>query len=168
MHETDDLRSGSALAAPEIFRTLQGQRFAAIDDIRQFPAFFINVVSASDLWMFLSSRGGLTAGRGSAEGAIFPYETVDRLHHAHHTTGPVCLLRIHQAEADTLWQPFGNAVQSGTEQTIFKKSGGESGPLRVAACRFAVDRDPALDFRRVPRTYSQRDDHQRVQSGRRI
>ena len=65
MHDLDNSNWGSAPATRDDFRTLNGERFAAIDDIRRFPPFLINVVSASDLWMFLSSRGGLTAGRGS-------------------------------------------------------------------------------------------------------
>ena len=44
-----------------------------LDDI---DPFLMTVVSNSDLWMFVSSGGGLTAGRVDAEGSLFPYETV--------------------------------------------------------------------------------------------
>ena len=73
-----------------------------IDDVQKLPAFFINVVSASDLWMFLSSNGAPAAGRQNADGSIFPYETDDRLHLAG-ATGPKTLIRPGDGR---VWEPF--------------------------------------------------------------
>ncbi len=87
-------------------KSMNGQDFFSIHEIQRFRPFLINVVSESDLWMFLSSRGGLTAGRGSAAQSLFPYETVDRLHDGHHTTGPLCMLRIECNGRGVLWNPF--------------------------------------------------------------
>ena len=50
--------------------------------------------SDADLWMFIASGGGLTAGRVDADGSLFPYQTVDKLHDAHHHPGLVTLIRI--------------------------------------------------------------------------
>ncbi|MEJ2279477.1 MAG: hypothetical protein P8Y70_17300 [Candidatus Lokiarchaeota archaeon] len=43
------------------------------------PPFFMSIVSSSNHWLFISSTGGLSAGRVSAEQALFPYYTDDKL-----------------------------------------------------------------------------------------
>ncbi len=78
-------------------------RIAAIDRI---DPFLMTIVSSSDLWMFVSSTGGLTAGRMEAQNCIFPYETDDRLHHLSGRVGPVTVLRVSAPDATTLWEPF--------------------------------------------------------------
>ncbi len=70
-----------------------------VDALRPF---LVSLVSASDVWAYLSTHGGLTAGRVDASRALFPYETDDRLHHAGGITGPITLIRA----AGALWQPF--------------------------------------------------------------
>ena len=74
--------------------------------IAPLDPFLMTVVSNSDLWMFLSSTGGLTAGRVAPEQCIFPYETDDRLHHLSGRVGPVTVLRIHRSGDTILWEPF--------------------------------------------------------------
>ena len=70
----------------------------------------MSLASDTDLWMFVTSGGGLTAGRVDADGALFPYLTVDQLHDAHHHTGPVTLIRVERrAPGRVLWEPFGAA-----------------------------------------------------------
>ena len=66
--------------------------------------FLVNVTSPSDLWLFASSTGALTAGRRSPEHALFAYETDDRLHRSGGRTGPFTLIRV--AGAAGPWQPF--------------------------------------------------------------
>ncbi len=51
---------------------VNGERFYAIRHVDKMPPFFVSVVSSSDHWLFVSSRGGLTAGRVSAERSLFP------------------------------------------------------------------------------------------------
>ncbi|MBA3850170.1 MAG: hypothetical protein C0502_09275 [Opitutus sp.] len=70
------------------------------------PPFFINLVSASDLWTFVASNGALTAGRGDADQAIFPYATVDKIYDSVGHTGPCTMIRTHRAGEDVLWEPF--------------------------------------------------------------
>jgi hypothetical protein len=77
--------------------------------------FFINVVSNSDIWMFMSSNGALTAGRKDAGLAIFPYETDDRLHLSTNS-GPKTLVRLPDGK---IWEPF---AQSYDNPFIFKRS----------------------------------------------
>ena len=46
------------------------------DEMRPF---FMSIVSDSDHWMFISSNGGLTAGRKNSEYSLFPYYTDDKI-----------------------------------------------------------------------------------------
>jgi hypothetical protein len=68
--------------------------------------FFISVISNDDHWLFVSSTGGLTAGRVSPETALFPYVTVDKIHESAPHTGSKTLLRIHTSGEQHNWQPF--------------------------------------------------------------
>jgi len=79
-------------------------RIAAYDCL---DPFLISLASDTDLWMFVASGGGLTAGRVDADGSLFPYLTDDRLHDAHHDTGPVTIVRVEKApDSQLLWRPF--------------------------------------------------------------
>ncbi|MBB6429872.1 hypothetical protein [Algisphaera agarilytica] len=94
---------------PEGFVTIDGVEMYRITDSDQMPAFLMSVVSDSDLWMFLSSRGGLTAGRVDPDHALFPYETDDILHKCHPYTGSATLIWVSRdGEEDVLWEPFNN------------------------------------------------------------
>ena len=73
---------------------IDGEGFYAVPDFDQMPPFLMSVVSDGDRWMFVSSSGALTAGRGDATGALFPYETDDRLHQAAGEVGPVTAIRV--------------------------------------------------------------------------
>jgi len=84
------------------FLTVGGELFVTIRDVDQLPPFLMSVVSASDHWLFVSSRGGLTAGRRSPAGALFPYVTDDKLHTCHAHTGPQTTVRV----GAVIWQPF--------------------------------------------------------------
>ncbi|MCA9759067.1 MAG: hypothetical protein KDA27_24960 [Candidatus Eisenbacteria bacterium] len=83
-----------------------GDTFYRIDAFDQMPPFLVNLPSDTDIWMFLSSAGGITAGRVSAEQSLFPYETVDRLHRAHSHTGAITLVRTRSATGLPPWEPL--------------------------------------------------------------
>jgi hypothetical protein len=68
--------------------------------------FFFSVVSAEDHWMFLSSHGGLTAGRRDAEHALFPYLTDDRIRDQAEVTGGKTLLRVGRGDRQKIWEPL--------------------------------------------------------------
>ncbi len=95
---------------------MEGERYYRISGYDIMPPFLMSIPSDTDIWIFISSAGGLTAGRVDAEGSLFPYETVDKLHDAHHHTGPVTLLRVRQENgAVILWHPFAaNAADPST------------------------------------------------------
>ncbi len=88
------------------FVDLDGERFYAIRQVDRMPPFLVSVVSSGEHWMYVSSAGGLTAGRTSPDTALFPYVTVDKLHDAGPHTGPKTLLRLPDGEAGRTWEPF--------------------------------------------------------------
>lgn len=91
------------------FVEIEGQEFYCIRRMDQMPPFFMTLVSPFDHWMFISSNGGLTAGRGDAERALFPYYTDDKLVDNAEYTGPKTLIRMQDPqdkESAFLWEPF--------------------------------------------------------------
>jgi len=85
---------------------LAGERFFHIRNVDRMPTFFMSLVSSSDLWMFVASNGGLTAGRVDAESALFPYATHDKLIDDVTNTGPTTVLLVRRGERRSLWEPF--------------------------------------------------------------
>lgn len=78
------------------------------------------VVSDSDLWSFVSSTGALTAGRVDADHALLPYETVDKLHRAVGSTGPVTAIARTLDGRRELWRPFGAELTASCARSIAK------------------------------------------------
>ncbi len=88
------------------FLTLDGERYYAIRDVDAMPPFFVNVVSSADHWLFVSSTGGLTAGRVSPETSLFPYVAVDKVHESALHTGSKTLFRVNTGGKQHIWEPF--------------------------------------------------------------
>ncbi|MBN1872709.1 MAG: hypothetical protein JXA33_00640 [Anaerolineae bacterium] len=86
--------------------TLLGESYYCIRNYDQMPPFFMNIVSSSDQWMFISSTGGLTAGRKDAQSALFPYTTDDRITENYDNTGNIAILWVTSGEHTYLWEPF--------------------------------------------------------------
>ncbi len=84
--------------------TRDDQLFYRIDGAEHMPVFLMSLVSASDLWMFVASNGGLTAGRRNTERPLFPYMTEDRVCDSAVVNGPRTII---EADGDTaFWEPF--------------------------------------------------------------
>ncbi len=105
---------------------IDGEGFYAIPDVDRMPPFLMSVVSDGDRWMFLSSTGGLTAGRCDAAGALFPYETDDRLHAAAGRVGPVTAIRVQIGNRDEPWHPFHPVKTPGVTRCLYKSVVGNS------------------------------------------
>jgi hypothetical protein len=88
------------------FIDLAGERFYAIHNADKMAPFFISVISDSDHWLFVSSTGGLTAGRVSPETALFPYVTVDKIHDNAVHTGCKTILHVNVSAKHYEWEPF--------------------------------------------------------------
>jgi hypothetical protein len=85
---------------------LEGERYYRISHYDRMAPFFMTLVSDSDHWMFLSSRGGLSCGRINPENALFPYYTDDKIHDASTYSGPLTILLIEAEKRTYLWEPF--------------------------------------------------------------
>ena len=94
------------------FMDIGGERYYAIRNVDKMEPFFISIVSDTDHWLFISSTGGLTAGRVSPETALFPYVTVDKIHESTTHTGSKTILRVKTAQQQRYWEPF-NREQDG-------------------------------------------------------
>lgn len=81
---------------------MENSDYFKIENIDALPPFFMNIVSGSDLWTFASSNGGITAGRRSAEFALFPYYTDDKITELSETTGSKTIIR----KDGRCWEPF--------------------------------------------------------------
>ncbi len=71
-------------------------------DTHLMEPFLLTVVSPEDHWMYISSRGGLSAGRVNAQHCLFPYRTDDLLHAVDAFSGPWTGIRV----GNELWEPF--------------------------------------------------------------
>ena len=63
------------------------ETYYKIANSNEMRPFFMSIVSNSDHWMFISSNGGLTAGRKNSEYSLFPYYTDDKITEAADVTG---------------------------------------------------------------------------------
>lgn len=88
------------------FIDMAGERYYAIHNVDKMPPFFISVVSDTDHWLFISSAGGLTAGRVSPETALFPYVTVDKVHESTSHTGSRTMLHVKMNGKQCSWEAF--------------------------------------------------------------
>ncbi len=88
------------------FMSIDGERFYAIRNVDQISPFLISIISDVDHWLFVSSTGGLTAGRVSPDTALFPYITVDKVHESYLHTGCKTVFRIDVGKGQQLWEPF--------------------------------------------------------------
>lgn len=85
------------------FITILGERFYEIANYDAMQPFFISLASDTDLWMYLASTGGLTAGRRSPNEALFPYYTDDKITESYEFTGPRTVIND--------WRPFSEKQQ---------------------------------------------------------
>ena len=99
LDESRDLVSGE-------FINIAGERYYAIRNVDKIAPFFISIVSDSDHWLFVSSSGGLTAGRVSPDTALFPYVSVDKIHDSAVHTGCKTLMRVNMHGSTHEWEPF--------------------------------------------------------------
>ena len=104
----------------EGFVEIDGEGFYLIPDVDRLGPFLMSIVSDADHWMFVSSKGGLTAGRRDPSLALFPYETDDRLHLASGSTGPVTLIRSTEHAGETTWEPFRGVRTSHVQRNLYK------------------------------------------------
>ncbi len=107
------------------FVELDGRMHYRIAAYQRLEPFLVSLASDTDLWLFASSDGGLTAGRVDPDGALFPYVTVDRLHDSRHHAGPVTIFRCERVGGESLLlRPFSRTAENrpGLERNLYKNT----------------------------------------------
>lgn len=90
------------IAPMDGFTALDGEPHFSIRDVDRLAPFLTSVVSNGDLWSFVGSNAAITAGRRYPYGALFPYQTADKLLRLPQASGVTCMLRVGAA----LWEPW--------------------------------------------------------------
>ena len=89
-------------------------KYYRIENCDQMQPFFISLASDTDLWMYISSTGGLTCGRRNPEQVLFPYYTDDKITENYEHTGAKTMVRMLHSETYgnvdwakmPVWEPF--------------------------------------------------------------
>ena len=104
------------------FVDLDGETFYKIGRCDRLPPFFMSMVSDGDHWLFASSNGALTAGRGTAEHALFPYCPDDKIHDAQGQVGGKTLFLVERPGGYALWEPLSDrgAGAYAIERNLYK------------------------------------------------
>lgn len=82
---------------------IEGEKYYKIENSDTLRPFFMSIVSDSDHWMFISSNGGLSAGRKNADFALFPYYTDDKITELADITGSKTIFQIRKGQQK--WLP---------------------------------------------------------------
>ncbi|XOV93543.1 MAG: hypothetical protein ACFHWX_02305 [Bacteroidota bacterium] len=85
---------------------MKNEAFYRISNVDKMHPFLMSIVSDSNHWMFISSNGGLTAGRKDAENALFPYYTDDKLSELYDITGSKSIFWVTKGGKSSIWEPF--------------------------------------------------------------
>ncbi|MFL2530992.1 MAG: hypothetical protein ACJ0QY_00305 [Porticoccaceae bacterium] len=106
IHLGQQLRQTSNIEIGGKYVNIEGETYYQIKNYDQMKDFFISVVSDSDHWMFISTRGGLSAGRINSENALFPYYTDDKVSDGSPFTGSRTIALATIGDRTSLWEPF--------------------------------------------------------------
>lgn len=104
----------------------ENEIYYKIANSNEMRPFFMSIVSDSNHWMFISSNGGLTAGRKNSEYSLFPYYTDDKITESADITGSKSIFQVLKNGNTYLWEPFSQR-QIGlyqVKQNLYKNSFG--------------------------------------------
>ena len=85
---------------------IEGENFFCISNHDEMRPFFMSVVSDSNHWIFISSNGGISAGRKSAEYSLFPYYTADKITESYDNTGSKSIFQIIVNDEIHIWEYY--------------------------------------------------------------
>ena len=107
--------------------TIGNESYYKISNVSEMRPFFMSIVSNSNHWMFISSRGGLSAGRKNSDNALFPYYTDDKITESSEITGSKTIVQIHLDGKTYLWEPFSNRYEGvyKISRNLYKNSYGD-------------------------------------------
>ena len=102
------------------------ESYYKISNVNEMRPFFMSIVSYSNHWMFISSNGGLTAGRKNAQFALFPYYTDDKITEFAEITGSKTILKVQSNNKTYLWEPFSSKYEGAykIKRNLYKNSYG--------------------------------------------
>ncbi|MGB1912599.1 MAG: hypothetical protein ACPHK5_04225, partial [Porticoccaceae bacterium] len=148
IHVGQQLRQTNNVEVGGKYVNIEGETFYQIENYEQMKDFFISVVSDSDHWMFISTRGGLTAGRINSENALFPYYTDDKVSDGSPFTGSRTIALATIGDKTSLWEPFSEQYKGiyNTTRNLYKNVFGDKLIFEE------VNHDLALTFRYAWRT----------------
>jgi len=106
--------------------TIGDESYYKIGRYDRMRSFFMSLVSHADHWMFISSKGGLSAGRINENNALFPYYTDDKITNSSEVTGSKTLIHVFQENKKMLWLPFSDQYQGSyqLERNLYKSRTG--------------------------------------------
>ncbi len=84
----------------------ENENFYKISNSDKMRPFFMSIVSDSNHWMFISSNGGLSAGRKNSDYALFPYYTDDKITEPYDLTGSKTIFQVTISSKKRIWEPF--------------------------------------------------------------
>jgi len=102
----DQIRNGQEEEVKGEEVKINSESFYKISNYDSMRPFFMSIVSNSNHWMFISSTGGLTAGRKNSEFALFPYYTDDKITESSEYTGSKTICLVKRNDKVSLWEPF--------------------------------------------------------------
>ena len=148
IHVGQQLRQTNNIEVGGRYVNIEGETFYQIENYEQMKDFFISVVSDSDHWMFISTRGGLTAGRVNSENALFPYYTDDKVSDGSPFTGSRTIALATIGDKTSLWEPFSEQYNGiyNTTRNLYKNVFGDKLIFEE------INHDLALTFRYAWRT----------------
>ncbi len=126
MSEVIHIRNSTLNTEPKTVQgeivTIANEKYYKISNYDLMSPFFMNIVSDSDLWMFISSNGSLSAGRRSPDDALFPYYTDDRINDSQEVTGSKTIVLMSKDGKNYLWEPFSSKYYGiyKSERNIYK------------------------------------------------
>ena len=103
-HNKENQVSGSEV-------TIGNELFYKISNVDAMRPFFMSIVSNSNHWLFISSSGGLSAGRKNSNHALFPYYTDDKITESSEYSGSKSIFLITNSSITSLWEPFSKRHQ---------------------------------------------------------
>ena len=83
--------------------SFENEKYYKITNSDEMRPFFMSIVSDSNHWMFISSNGGLTAGRKNSEFSLFPYYTDDKITESSDITGSKSIFHVQKNGTNFLW-----------------------------------------------------------------
>ena len=86
--------------------TIDNENYFKISNCDAMSPFFMTIVSDSNHWLFISSNGGLSAGRRNSDYSLFPYYTSDKITESTEVTGSKSIFIVQRGDSVKTWEPL--------------------------------------------------------------